>query len=326
MATLPLWQPNHPVSLPSSPQVKSFGLQSDLRGHEKQCGVKRWHCSCGNSFSRKDKLANHLNTFTDHSPLYNLQPVAIPIQPKQKLQQRKQLAVQTKQLQEQTKQLEAQTNKLEEQTKQLEAPQSGSLMNIEVMRQALASHLVRSASYASERNHTWGQNAEERNALENNGSQGSEARSGYVSLLLQEALGSDLESPLQREGFEWGHQSHPSQLAQHTQQTWQMQQGQQTQHPSTCLSSPSTCLSSPSTCLSTPSTCLSSPSTCLSSTSTCLSSPSTCLSSPSTCLSSPSKCLSSPFTCLSSPYIRLSSPPSAPSYPSPSCPLGYPSQ
>ncbi|CAI5526113.1 unnamed protein product [Closterium sp. Naga37s-1] len=39
---------------------KSFCLPADLEAHERRCGPRRWLCSCGNSFSRKDKLANHL--------------------------------------------------------------------------------------------------------------------------------------------------------------------------------------------------------------------------------------------------------------------------
>ncbi|CAI5477451.1 unnamed protein product [Closterium sp. Yama58-4] len=48
---------------------KSFCLPADLEAHERRCGLRRWLCSCGNSFSRKDKLANHLKVFPSHHEL-----------------------------------------------------------------------------------------------------------------------------------------------------------------------------------------------------------------------------------------------------------------
>lgn len=47
---------------------KHFSVLSDLRTHEKHCGDHRWLCSCGTSFSRKDKLVGHLALFTGHQP------------------------------------------------------------------------------------------------------------------------------------------------------------------------------------------------------------------------------------------------------------------
>ncbi|TVU36027.1 hypothetical protein EJB05_17937, partial [Eragrostis curvula] len=50
--------------------IKHFSVLSDLRTHEKHCGVQRWLCSCGTSFSRKDKLVGHLALFAadGHQP------------------------------------------------------------------------------------------------------------------------------------------------------------------------------------------------------------------------------------------------------------------
>ncbi|KAL6662020.1 hypothetical protein ACP70R_001404 [Stipagrostis hirtigluma subsp. patula] len=47
---------------------KRFSVLSDLRTHEKHCGDHRWLCSCGTSFSRKDKLIGHLALFAGHQP------------------------------------------------------------------------------------------------------------------------------------------------------------------------------------------------------------------------------------------------------------------
>ncbi|CAA7398999.1 unnamed protein product [Spirodela intermedia] len=46
---------------------KKFAVVSDLRTHEKHCNRLRWRCSCGTSFSRKDKLVGHLALFPDHA-------------------------------------------------------------------------------------------------------------------------------------------------------------------------------------------------------------------------------------------------------------------
>lgn len=48
--------------------VKKFSVLADLRTHEKHCGRDRWVCSCGTSFSRKDKLFGHVAIFDGHTP------------------------------------------------------------------------------------------------------------------------------------------------------------------------------------------------------------------------------------------------------------------
>ncbi|XP_020574741.1 zinc finger protein STOP1 homolog [Phalaenopsis equestris] len=45
---------------------KEFSVLSDLRTHEKHCGNPRWRCSCGTTFSRKDKLLGHVALFVGH--------------------------------------------------------------------------------------------------------------------------------------------------------------------------------------------------------------------------------------------------------------------
>ncbi|XP_074578529.1 protein SENSITIVE TO PROTON RHIZOTOXICITY 2-like [Curcuma longa] len=47
---------------------KQFAVLSDLRTHEKHCGDLKWMCSCGTSFSRKDKLMGHVALFSGHTP------------------------------------------------------------------------------------------------------------------------------------------------------------------------------------------------------------------------------------------------------------------
>ncbi|KAI5666440.1 hypothetical protein M9H77_16293 [Catharanthus roseus] len=47
---------------------KKFSVLSDLRTHEKHCGDVKWQCSCGTTFSRKDKLMGHVSLFLGHSP------------------------------------------------------------------------------------------------------------------------------------------------------------------------------------------------------------------------------------------------------------------
>lgn len=52
-------------------QKKSFSVLADLKSHLKHCGgaeEKKWRCSCGNSFSRKDKLFGHMALFEGHMP------------------------------------------------------------------------------------------------------------------------------------------------------------------------------------------------------------------------------------------------------------------
>ncbi|CAM0877838.1 unnamed protein product [Alopecurus aequalis] len=48
--------------------VKRFSVIADLRTYEKHCGLDRWVCSCGTSFSRKDKLNAHVALFDGHTP------------------------------------------------------------------------------------------------------------------------------------------------------------------------------------------------------------------------------------------------------------------
>ena len=47
---------------------KQFSVLSDLRTHEKHCGDQKWQCSCGTTFSRKDKLMGHVTLFVGHTP------------------------------------------------------------------------------------------------------------------------------------------------------------------------------------------------------------------------------------------------------------------
>lgn len=47
---------------------KQFSVLSDLRTHEKHCGDAKWQCSCGTTFSRKDKLFGHIALFQGHTP------------------------------------------------------------------------------------------------------------------------------------------------------------------------------------------------------------------------------------------------------------------
>lgn len=49
-------------------QKKSFSVVSDLRSHMKQCGESKWKCSCGSTFSRKEKLFGHVALFEGHMP------------------------------------------------------------------------------------------------------------------------------------------------------------------------------------------------------------------------------------------------------------------
>lgn len=52
--------------------TKRFSVIADLKTHEKHCGKDKWLCSCGTTFSRKDKLFGHISLFQGHTP-------AIPI-------------------------------------------------------------------------------------------------------------------------------------------------------------------------------------------------------------------------------------------------------
>ncbi|XP_031477531.1 zinc finger protein STOP1 homolog [Nymphaea colorata] len=48
--------------------VKKFSVIADLKTHEKHCGQDKWQCSCGTTFSRKDKLFGHVALFQGHTP------------------------------------------------------------------------------------------------------------------------------------------------------------------------------------------------------------------------------------------------------------------
>lgn len=47
---------------------KCFSVVADLKSHLKHCGEAKWKCSCGTSFSRKDKLFGHMALFEGHMP------------------------------------------------------------------------------------------------------------------------------------------------------------------------------------------------------------------------------------------------------------------
>ncbi|KAG6594884.1 Zinc finger protein STOP1-like protein, partial [Cucurbita argyrosperma subsp. argyrosperma] len=47
---------------------KSFSVMADLKSHLKHCGESKWRCSCGTTFSRKDKLFGHMALFEGHMP------------------------------------------------------------------------------------------------------------------------------------------------------------------------------------------------------------------------------------------------------------------
>ncbi|XP_052188568.1 protein SENSITIVE TO PROTON RHIZOTOXICITY 1-like [Diospyros lotus] len=47
---------------------KTFSVVADLKSHLKHCGESKWKCSCGTSFSRKDKLFSHVALFEGHMP------------------------------------------------------------------------------------------------------------------------------------------------------------------------------------------------------------------------------------------------------------------
>ncbi|CAO2814318.1 unnamed protein product [Amaranthus hypochondriacus] len=49
--------------------LKQFSVLSDLKTHEKHCGDVKWNCSCGSTFSKKDKLMDHVGLFVGHTPL-----------------------------------------------------------------------------------------------------------------------------------------------------------------------------------------------------------------------------------------------------------------
>lgn len=47
---------------------KSFSVLANLKSHLKHCGKAKWKCSCGTTFSRKDKLFGHVALFEGHMP------------------------------------------------------------------------------------------------------------------------------------------------------------------------------------------------------------------------------------------------------------------
>ncbi|GAB2271947.1 Protein SENSITIVE TO PROTON RHIZOTOXICITY [Dionaea muscipula] len=52
---------------------KKFSVIADLKTHEKHCGRDKWLCSCGTTFSRKDKLFGHIALFQGHTPAIPLE-------------------------------------------------------------------------------------------------------------------------------------------------------------------------------------------------------------------------------------------------------------
>eukprot|EP00252_Welwitschia_mirabilis_P009248 TRINITY_DN2165_c0_g3_i1.p1 TRINITY_DN2165_c0_g3~~TRINITY_DN2165_c0_g3_i1.p1 ORF type:complete len:607 (-),score=93.42 TRINITY_DN2165_c0_g3_i1:374-2194(-) len=51
-------------------KTKKFSVVADLKTHEKHCGKDKWQCSCGTTFSRKDKLFGHIALFQGHTPAF----------------------------------------------------------------------------------------------------------------------------------------------------------------------------------------------------------------------------------------------------------------
>jgi len=51
---------------------KQFSVVGDLKTHGKNCGHNRWQCSCGTTFTRKDKLFGHVALFEGHRPVLPL--------------------------------------------------------------------------------------------------------------------------------------------------------------------------------------------------------------------------------------------------------------
>lgn len=49
-------------------EKKRFSVLADLKSHLRSCGTARWRCSCGTTFSRKDKLFGHVALFDGHMP------------------------------------------------------------------------------------------------------------------------------------------------------------------------------------------------------------------------------------------------------------------
>lgn len=49
-------------------EKKKFSVLADLKNHLRSCGTAKWRCSCGTTFSRKDKLFGHVALFEGHMP------------------------------------------------------------------------------------------------------------------------------------------------------------------------------------------------------------------------------------------------------------------
>ncbi|KAF7820055.1 protein SENSITIVE TO PROTON RHIZOTOXICITY 1 [Senna tora] len=59
---------SEPKLIKSRCNTKKFSVMADLKTHEKHCGRDKWLCSCGTTFSRKDKLFGHIALFQGHTP------------------------------------------------------------------------------------------------------------------------------------------------------------------------------------------------------------------------------------------------------------------
>ncbi|KAG2593262.1 hypothetical protein PVAP13_5NG110333 [Panicum virgatum] len=57
--------------------TKKFSVIADLKTHEKHCGRDKWLCSCGTTFSRKDKLFGHVALFQGHTPALPMDDVKV---------------------------------------------------------------------------------------------------------------------------------------------------------------------------------------------------------------------------------------------------------
>ncbi|GLU06795.1 hypothetical protein SLE2022_237890 [Rubroshorea leprosula] len=61
--------------------TKRFSVIADLKTHEKHCGKDKWLCSCGTTFSRKDKLFGHITLFQGHTPAISVEESKAPVGP-----------------------------------------------------------------------------------------------------------------------------------------------------------------------------------------------------------------------------------------------------
>ncbi|KAE8665727.1 Zinc finger protein STOP1-like protein [Hibiscus syriacus] len=68
---------------------KSFSVLADLKAHLKHCGadeeVKKWKCSCGDGFNRKNKLFGHISLFEGHMPVVEEEPAIVAAAENRKL-------------------------------------------------------------------------------------------------------------------------------------------------------------------------------------------------------------------------------------------------